>query len=229
MRHFALARAALSATTLAVLLGAAGTALAEEPRKVTEPSVLHESAEVTSVVDAFDGDDKFDLHLSLGFQQTWESGKILRETNSGLDQFSSGGYVAQNLNVAKYSETTSRLNTRADIGLYKDIALIVRLADHSVERPGSSRASTAAHEPASISATQGAPGEQLFSLPFTSPTRSGIEYLAVGLDVSPMNQMRDHTEADLDARSRGALQRVRADACLRRRPRPGSTLPATAR
>jgi hypothetical protein len=192
MRHFALARAALSATTLAVLLGAAGTARAEEPRKVTEPSVLHESAEVTSVVDAFDDDDKFDLHLTLGFQQTWKSGKILRETNSGLDQFSSGGYVAQNLNVAKYSETTSRLNTRADIGLYKDIALIVRLPiilsnDRKLESLDGSA------ETASIAA-MGAPGEQLFGIPFNSPTRSGIEYLAVGLDVSPMNQQRDHTK-----------------------------------
>ena len=29
----------------------------------------------------------------------------------------------------------------------------------------------------------GAPGEQLFSLPFKSPSRSGVEHIAVGLDV----------------------------------------------
>jgi len=40
----------------------------------------------------------------------------------------------------------------------------------------------------------GAPGEQLFSLPFKSPTRSGVEYLAIGLDVAPMNQARDATK-----------------------------------
>ena len=31
------------------------------------------------------------------------------------------------MNVAKYDETTSRLNTRADIGLYHDIALYLRM------------------------------------------------------------------------------------------------------
>src|SRR5882672_7830202 len=127
MTHLALARAALPGATLVALLGFATSALGDEPRKVTEPSILNESAEVTSVVDAFDGDDKFDLHLSLGFQQTWKSGKILRESGSGLNQFSSGGYTAGNMNVADYSETTSRLNTRTDIGLYKDIALVFRL------------------------------------------------------------------------------------------------------
>src|ERR1700742_3895329 len=115
MTHLALARALLPLATLAALVGEAVSARAEEPRKVTEPSVLNESAEVTSVVDAFDGDDKFDLHLSLGFQQTWRSGNVLRETSSDLDQFSSGGYTAGTMKVAKYTETTSRLNTRADI------------------------------------------------------------------------------------------------------------------
>jgi len=41
---------------------------------------------------------------------------------------------------------------------------------------------------------RGAPGEQLFSLPFKSPTRSGIEYLAVGMDFGLMNQARDPTK-----------------------------------
>jgi hypothetical protein len=191
MTHLALARAVLPLATLSALVVGSAVASAKEPRRVTEPNVLNESAEVTSVVDAFDGDDKFDLHLSLGFQQTWRSGKILRETSSDLDQFSSGGYTAGNLNVAKYAETTSRLNTRADIGLYKDVALIFRLPvilanDRKLSAiPGAG--------PASILA-QGAPGEQLFPIPMSSPTRSGIEYLAIGLDVSPMNQTRDSTK-----------------------------------
>src|SRR5260221_2336261 len=167
MRHLALARVALSAATLVAVAGVVRRVRAEERRKVTEPSVLGESAEVTSVVDAFDGEDKFDLHLTLGFQQSWRSGKILRETSSDLDQFSSGGYTAGNMNVANYSETTSRLNTRADIGLYKDIALIFRLPvilsnDRKLDAIGGAG-------PASILA-HGAPGQQLFSIPFQSPT-----------------------------------------------------------
>jgi hypothetical protein len=188
MTHLASAKALLSVLTLTAVAGISSLARAEEPRKVTEPSVLNESAEVTSVVDAFDGEDKFDLHLSLGFQQTWRSGKILRETTSDLAQFSSGGYTAGNLNVANYSQTISRLNTRADIGIYKDVALIFRLPviladDRKLGAIGGAG-------PASFLA-QGAPGEQLFPIPMQSPTRSGIEYLAVGLDVSPFNQTRD--------------------------------------
>jgi hypothetical protein len=192
MRHLASARVALSLATLSALTGAAGFARAEEPRKVTEPSVLREAAEITSIVDAFDDDDKFDLHLSLGFQQTWRGGQINRETNSDLNQFSSGGYVAGNMAVAKYTESTSRLNTRADIGLYKDIALVVRLPvilsnDRKLEGVNGSDK----HQSIVLA---GAPGEQLFGLPFESNTRSGIEYLAVGLDAGLMNQWRDHTK-----------------------------------
>jgi hypothetical protein len=174
-----------------IMMGALGTARADEPRRVTEPNILNEPAEITNVVDAFDDDDKFDLHLTLGFQQTWTGGNILRESNSTLPQFSSGGFVAGNMNVAKWSETTSRLNTRADVGVYKDIALVLRLPiilsdDRKLDSTGGSGSNPLA--------TQGAPGERLFSLPFQSPTRSGIEYLAVGLDFGPMNQHRDYTK-----------------------------------
>ena len=100
---------------------------AEEPRKVSEPTVLREPSEVVQVVDAFDDNDLFDLNLSLGYQSTWTSAKILRETSLSTAGFSDGGYSRANLNVAKYSQRVSRLNTRADIGLYKDIALVVRL------------------------------------------------------------------------------------------------------
>ena len=192
MRHLGLAAVAPCVGTLVALVGLPAVARAEEPRKVTEPSVLRESAEVTSVADAFDDDDKFDLHLTLGFQQTWKSGRVNRETNSDLNQYSSGGYVSGNQSVATYSESTSRLNTRADIGVYKDIALVLRMPiilsnDRKLEGvDGSDR-----HQSVVL---QGAPGEQLFGLPFQSPTRSGIEYFAVGLDVAPMNQQRDRTK-----------------------------------
>jgi hypothetical protein len=191
--HLASTRVAVPGAALAaVVLSLSGLARAEEPRKVTEPPVLRETAEVTSVADAFDDDDRFDLHLSLGFEQTWTSGKILRETNSDLPQFSSGGFVAGNMPVATYKETTSRLNTRADIGLYKDLALIIRLPIIlSNDRKLSSLNGSGSVQSVAIA---GAPGEQLFSLPFESPTRSGIEYLAIGLDSAVMNQQRDRTK-----------------------------------
>jgi hypothetical protein len=159
---------------------------------VTEPYVMQEASSIVSVADAFDDGDTFDLHLSLGYQQTWKSGSILRETHSTHPQFSSGGFTAGNMQVAKYSESTGRLNTRADIGLYRDIALVFRLPiilahDRKLEDLDGSAGRQGL-------VAQGAPGEQLFSIPFESPTRSGIEYLAVGLDFGLFNQARDLTK-----------------------------------
>src|SRR6478752_6711299 len=165
---------------------------AEEPRKVSEPSVLREPSEVVQVVDAFDDDDLFDLHLSLGYQSTWKSAKILRESSLSDAGFSDGGYSRANLNVAQYSQRISRLNTRADIGIYKDVALIIRMPIIlSDDRELKGVAGSENNQAFSLA---GAPGEQLFQVPFKSPTRSGIEYLAVGIDASPMNQARDSTK-----------------------------------
>ena len=172
-----------------VALCASSRARADEPRKVNEPNVLRDSAEVTQVADAFDDDDAFDLHLSLGYESTWTSAVIRRETSIGQAGLSTGGFTQRNLNVAEYKGTTSRLLTRADIGLYKDVALVIRvpiiLSDDrqltGVDGSENQQSVTLA----------GAPGEQLFSLPFKAPTRSGIEYLAVGIDAGLMNQARD--------------------------------------
>jgi hypothetical protein len=170
----------------------ARAARGDEPRKAGEPRVLYEPAEITQVADAFDDDDVFDLHLSLGYQSTWEAATIRRETSIAQAGLSTGVFTKSNLNVAGYKRTTSRLLTRADIGLYKDIALVVRVPiilsdDRDLKGiEGSERQQTVV--------LAGAPGEQLFSLPFKSPTRSGIEYLAVGLDAGIMNQARDYTK-----------------------------------
>jgi hypothetical protein len=177
---------ALAASTVALSAGA------DEPRKVSEPSVLREPSEIVQVVDAFDEGDIFDLHLSLGYQSTWKSAKIRRETSILQPGLSTGGYTKSNLNVAEFSETTSRLNTRADIGLYRDIALIVRVPIIlSNERELSGLDGSQGQESVVL---QGAPGEQLFRLPFKSPTRSGVEYLAIGIDAAIFNQARDLTK-----------------------------------
>lgn len=177
---------------LAAWLLVAAPALADEPRRVAEPSVLREPAEITQVVDAFDDDDPFDLSLSLGFESSRRSAKILRETSITEPRFSTGGYTPDNLNVAKYEATISRLVARADVGLYKDVALVFRLPivlSHSQKL--STLDGSGAQQALSL---EGLPGEQLFRLPFESPTRSGIEYLAVGLDVAVMNQARDRSK-----------------------------------
>jgi hypothetical protein len=167
-------------------------AFASEPRKATEPSVLREPGDLTNVIDAFDEDDPFDLSFTLGYQQTWRSASIRRETNSTQADLSSGGYISHDLDVGDYSETTSRLNTRMDVGVYKDIALFFRLPvilsnDRKIDASGKQFDNQELN-------LQGLPGEQLFNLPFKAPTRSGIEYLAIGLDFGIFNQWRDVTK-----------------------------------
>ncbi|HET9959776.1 MAG TPA: hypothetical protein VFQ61_35025 [Polyangiaceae bacterium] len=170
-------------------LALAGTARAEEPRKFGEPNVLSEPAEITQVVDAFDKDDLFDVHVSLGYQISFKKADILRETQAVQNGLSTGGYLANTLNVAEYKESTSRLNARADVGLYRDVALVLRLPIIlSNERELNGLDGSAEVQSVVL---QGAPGEQLFSLPFKAPKRGGLEYLAIGVDAALMNQHRD--------------------------------------
>src|SRR3954451_16064422 len=87
---------------LAVALGSTA-ARADEPMKLGEPHVLSEPGEVTDVIDAFDGDDVFDLHLSIGYQFTTKSAHIRRETNISNSMnlgLSTGDFTASNMNVA---------------------------------------------------------------------------------------------------------------------------------
>jgi hypothetical protein len=176
----------------AATLGFGSRARAEEPHRVTEPGVLREPAQVVGVVDAFDDEDLFDAHLTLGLQQTWKTSHITRETYITEAEFSSGGYTASNLNVAEYTEVTSRLNMQVDLGVYKDIAVVLRMPvilsnDRKLEGIDGS-------ENVQNLTLQGFPGETLFSLPFHSPTRSGVEYFAAGLEFNVMNQWRDSTK-----------------------------------
>ncbi len=176
------------------------SAQANEPKKASEPRIMAEPGEITNVVDAFDDENgnPFDLHITLGFQQSWLSSKIQRETaigskttNPGL---TTGGYTSSLMNVAKYSEVTTRLNTRVDVGIYKDIGLYIRmpLILSNTRELNDLNGSQGAQASVLQGATQpnGSP-EQLFSIPFKSPTRSGIEYLAAGLDFGIFNQARD--------------------------------------
>lgn len=186
--------------SLALLL-ALRPAAADEPRRVTEPRILSDSAtDVTQVVDAFDEFNDFDLHMSLAFQQSTRRAGIFRETSIAQPGLTTGGYGSSELNVANYVESTNRLIPAVQIGLFRDVALRVRLpiilsnTRRLEDRDGSSRAGVSGASAGEVPpALAGLPGEQLFSVPFEAPTRSGIEYLAVGLDFGVMNQYRTPT------------------------------------
>jgi hypothetical protein len=197
-------RGAIAVPALLFLTMVARPARADEPLKPGEPRVLSEPGEVTDVVDAFDGDDIFDLHLTIGYQYSFKSAHIRRETNISNAQnlgLSTGLFTASNMNVATYEENTSRLNTRVDVGLFHDIALYFRMPiilsnDRKLTDLNGSAGQqnvVLAGGPNDFDTATGSP-TNLFALPFNSPTRSGIEYLAVGADFGFMNQLRDSTK-----------------------------------
>ena len=166
-------RAGRAITAAIIVLAGTRTAGADEPRKASEPTVLSEPSEIMQVVDSFDNDDPFDVSLTIGFQQTVKGAKIRRETYINQPGLTTGNYVSDTLNVAKVTERKSRLNTRLDIGLYKDIALYIRMPIVlSDTRQLKELDGSGSQQPLVL---RGEPGEQLFSLPFKSPTRSGIE------------------------------------------------------
>ena len=174
------------------LVGSEGRARADEPVAAREPRLMSETAEITTVADAFDGDDPFDLNLVLGFQQSWKHASIRRESQLHQAGLATGNFIPASENVASYDSSMSTLDVGADIGIYKDLALILRLpvilswSQSLGDLNGSS--GVAAQRLADPT------GGQLFSVPFSSPTRSGIDYFAFGLDWAIFNQQRDDTK-----------------------------------
>src|ERR1700733_5012805 len=143
----------------------ATSARADEPVAASEPRMMSETAEVTSVVDAFDKDDPFDLNLTLGFQQSWKHANIRRETTLNQPGLSAGNFTAQTETIASYSQQISTLDIGADVGIYRDLALILRLpiilqdAQSLSDLDGSS-------SKANNGRFQDSQGQNIFKLPF---------------------------------------------------------------
>jgi hypothetical protein len=184
------ARALLVSQAILICQLWSSAAAALEPRSLTEPDVLREPAAVTRVVDAFEDQGGIDLHFTLDYQHSWKRATISRETQDVAVNPGAGAGIAQG-KVAHFSENTSRLDLQAELGLFHDLALIVRLpiilsSNVSLERRAASPA-----------ALDGAPGQALFSLPFHSPNRSGVEFLGLGIDWGIFNQWRDAAQPTL--------------------------------
>lgn len=177
-----------SAALGAALALTASPAAADEPVAAKEPRLLREAGENTTVIDAFDEDDPFDANLLLTFRQSWKSANIRRESTLAQPGLASGGFTASNENVASYSQSLTVLEVGGDIGIYKDLALSLRLpliladARELSDLDGSSRNPQRLQDPS---------GDQLFSVPFRSPTRSGVDWFSAALNYAIFNQTRD--------------------------------------
>jgi len=187
-------RLGLCFVAVLALSGAPGDAHADEPVAAREPAMMSETAEITTVADAFDGSDPFDLNIVLGFSQSWKNAKIRRESQlpqNGLAGApgSPAGFIPATENIASYSSSMSTLDLGLDVGIYHDLALILRVpvilawSQSLGDLDGSSAvAAQRLADPA---------GGQLFSVPSSSPTRSGIDTISAGLDWAIFNQQRD--------------------------------------
>jgi hypothetical protein len=170
----------------AVALAAASPASAAT-RNVDVRPFLDDTAEVTNVLDAFDADDPFDFKFSLGYATRLKSAKIRRESELKQPGLTQGRFIATNENVASYAQTTHTLNILAEAGLWKDLALRVKLPIVLSDTRDLTSLEGSAKNPERYAQGDGAP---LFSLPFSSPSRSGLDWLGFELAWGITNQRR---------------------------------------
>ena len=144
----------------------------------------------TDVLDSFEEDDAFDVDIHATFQRTIRFGTIQRETGGGPNAFA---------DIAEYDQQINRLIIGLDVGIYRDLGLYARLPillsdDRTLELPGSTSAEDVQGrlEHPDVDPESGlASTRVLFDVPFTAPTRSGLEYLGLGVAWSIFNQQRD--------------------------------------
>ncbi len=185
---FSALRGAVASAIALALMSLGQPARADEPVSAKEPRLLQETGENTTVIDAFDKDDPFDANLLLTFRQQWKSANIRRESSLAQGGLSTGGFVAANENVAKYRQSISTLEVGADIGLFRDLALSLRLPIILADSRELSDLDGSAANPQRL---QDPAGDQLFGVPFKSPTRSGLDQLGFALNYAILNQMRE--------------------------------------
>lgn len=146
---------------------------------------MAEPTSYTDVADAFDTDDPLDFHVHLGFTNFRTHGVIERERPAA------GGLATPD--VARFRHVQHVLDVGFDLGLYRDLALYGRLpvilSDRRSLAVPSGRTRAAAEGDLASPLPDGS-SEPLFSVPFNSPTRSGLDHLALGLAWSLTNQHR---------------------------------------
>lgn len=193
---------ACAAITGAVL--ATGAVLVAAPANAQEPTlkpqVMQEPGEVVDVIDSFDDDngDVFDFNLTLAFQYLSKRARITRETAQFGPGLTTGGFTTKLQNVGEYVETTSKLAPRIDIGIFKDLAFYARIPiilanTRRIDPIDGTDGNLGAVLDGGINPLTGN-RDVLFNLPFESPDRSGVEYVALGLDWGIFNQARDRTK-----------------------------------
>jgi hypothetical protein len=154
--------------------------------------------EIVDVLDAFDGEDPFDLSLSVGYQRTLRRAKITRECRDPLictRDDGAGSDFIDYADIARYTQETHILDLLLAVGIYHDFQFYTRWPLILSDTRGLDYEEGTNHSTVDgILAGPNGGGDPLFSLPFNSPERSGIDYFTVGFSYAPFNQERDPTE-----------------------------------
>lgn len=181
--------ATLRSIVLGALTAAASASLTQAPALADDGTLrlYGEPTSFTNVVDAFDDDDVFDLSATVGFSRRLTDGTIERE-----DPRADGRTTRNFTDIARASRVENILNLGVEVGLYKDLAVYARVPitlsdDRELKLPGGRDAAEVA---ADLAIPTSGGSEQLFTVPFTSPTRSGIDHVDLGAAYAVMNQYR---------------------------------------
>lgn len=156
-------------------------------------------AEIVDVIDSFDGDDPFDINLSVGFQRTLRRSKIVRECRepdrcdrAGARDDGAFSEFIDTVDIGRYTQETYILDLLLAVGLFRDLQFYTRwpLILSDTRSLGYLEDSPSDAYRAAIDQMI----DNLFTIPFESPERSGLDYFAVGISWAPFNQQRDPTD-----------------------------------
>lgn len=166
-------------TTLAVVAGLLGAG-------TMPPSAL--GANITDVIDAFDGDKPWDGILGLRFVHQQITALITREQRIRTGDRSEVGYQIVDTRQLLSKQSVNFLNIDLRAGLYHDFELYVTLpivigwSSSLTYDDGVSGGNSLVDSPSIAS---------LFSVPYESGSRAGIGDLILGLKVAPFHYDRD--------------------------------------
>lgn len=185
-----------------VLFALPGGAAAQSEQPDGQLRLMREPHSYVDVIDAFDGDDPFDLNITVGFRHVREWGTLQRERGT----WAPGGADPHRhsqlwQNIARHEHVQSIIDVGLDIGIFRDLAIYGRLpiilSDTRSLTPTSDfdpRALIVDNDGDGMSDPDpnGVPMPPLFELGsgFESPHRFGLDYIAAGLAWSIMNQNR---------------------------------------
>jgi hypothetical protein len=160
------------------------------------------AAEVTRVVTALDQNDTFDFNVTATWFHDARSAAINRELEGA--NTTKGIEVVRDL---KYARTTDTLDLRADfgilwdVGLHIDLPIVLHDANNLTFDSGVNAGNSTFVRDGIYPAYDGTS-----QTVFQSPTRSGLQYLGLGIKWAAFNERRDDTkptwtlnfDADLD-------------------------------